>query len=256
MTSPTNTTSAMAKITSRTPVSLITGGSRGLGREIVGALLDRGHIVVTNGRRAEHINTLRDRHGDCIDRLHTLVGDITDADHRRALRDMVNRLGRLDLLVNNASTLGATPLPQLGAQDSENLLATFETNVLAPHELTTTLLPILRATRGTVVNVTSDAAVEAYPGWGAYAASKAALEQWSHVLSVEEPDVSIYWVDPGDLRTDLHQQAFPGEDISDRPLPQVAIPGLLTLLDTQPPSGRFRLQELVVDSFTDRSVAS
>lgn len=242
-------------MTTPTPVSLVTGGTRGLGREIVGALLDRGHIVITDGRRAEHIDALRTRHGDRLDRLHTIVGDITDTDHRQALRDTVNNLGRLDLLVNNASTLGATPLPHLAAQSGTNLLTTYETNLVAPHELTTGLLPLLRSTRGVLVNVTSDAAVDAYPGWGAYASSKAALEQWSHVLSVEEPDVSVYWVDPGDLRTDLHQQAFPGEDISDRPLPHVAIPGLLALLDSQPASGRFRLQEVSDHLLTTGSVA-
>ena len=243
-------------MTTSTPVSLVTGGSRGLGRELVSALLDHGHIVITDGRRAEHISALRARHTDHLDRLHTLIGDITDSDHRRALHDNVNQFGRLDLLVNNASTLGATPLPHLGSQTSDNLRATFETNVMAPHELTTALLPLLRATHGAVVNVTSDAAVDAYPGWGAYSSSKAALEQWSHVLSVEEPHIAVYWVDPGDLRTDLHQQAFPGEDISDRPLPLVAVPGFLTLLDTAAPSGRYRLQEVSGRPLTNAPVAS
>jgi len=227
------------------PVSLVTGGTRGLGRELVTALLDRGGVVITDGRRQEALDRLRGDHPAADSRLRTVRGDVTDPDHRLALRDTVNEFGRLDLLVNNASTLGLTPLPPLGDQRSENLVTTFETNLLAPHALTTTVLPLLRGTRGTIVNITSDAAVEAYPGWGAYATSKAALEQWSHVLAVEEPGVSVYWVDPGDLRTDLHQEAFPGEDISDRPLPEVAVPGFLSLLDERPPSGRFRLQELV-----------
>ncbi len=223
--------------------ALITGGSKGLGRSLGGALLRRGWTVVTDAREAAGLRALERDHPDERERLITIAGDITDGGHRRRLRDEVNALGRLDLLVNNASSLGTTPLPRLGRQSADNLADVYRVNVLAPHALTTVLLPVLRANRGVIINVTSDAAIEGYPGWGAYGASKAALEQWSNVLAAEEPDVSVYWVDPGDLRTDLHQQAFPGEDISDRPLPDVAVPGLLRLVDDRPPSGRYRAQE-------------
>ncbi|MGI9645240.1 MAG: SDR family NAD(P)-dependent oxidoreductase [Ilumatobacteraceae bacterium] len=225
--------------------ALITGGSKGLGRALTEALLDRNWTVVTDARSEIDLAVLRDEHPDVGDRLVTIAGDIADADHRRTLRDEVNRLGRLDLLVNNASTLGATPLPRLGGQPAENLADVYGVNVLAPHALTTLVLPVLRANRGVVINVTSDAAVEGYPGWGAYGASKAALEQWSNILAAEEPDLAVYWVDPGDLHTELHQQAFPGEDISDRPPPSVAVPGFMHLVDHRPPSGRFRAQQVV-----------
>jgi NAD(P)-dependent dehydrogenase (short-subunit alcohol dehydrogenase family) len=225
--------------------ALITGGSKGLGRSLAGELLRRGWTVITDARHPADLDLLAAAHQHAGRRLITIAGDITDENHRRELRDEVNRLGRLDLLVNNASTLGATPLPRLGTQPADNLAETYRVNVLAPHALTTVVLPVLRANRGTIVNITSDAAIEGFPGWGAYGASKAALEQWSNVLAAEEPEVSVYWVDPGDLRTDLHQQAFPGEDISDRPHPDVAIPGLLRLVEERPPSGRFRAQEMV-----------
>ena len=225
--------------------ALITGGSKGLGRALAAALLERGWTVITDARTEADLTELRNAHEAAGDRLVTIPGDVADGDHRRVLRDEVNRLGRLDLLVNNASTLGATPLPRLGGQPAENLADVYAVNVLAPHALTTLVLPVLRANRGVVINVTSDAAVEGYPGWGAYGASKAALEQWSNVLAAEEPDLAVYWVDPGDLRTDLHQQAFPGEDISDRPPPGVAVPGFLHLVERRPPSGRFRAQQVV-----------
>ena len=151
---------------------------------------------------------------------------------------------RLELLVNNASTLGHTPLRPLGDQPGGALADVLTTNLLAPHDLTVALLPVLRRSNGVVINVTSDAAVEGYPGWGPYGVSKAALEQWSNILASEEDSLSVYWVDPGDLRTDLHQAAFPGEDISDRPLPDIAVPGFLSLLDERPPSGRAKALQL------------
>lgn len=224
-------------------VALVTGGSRGLGRALVLRLLADDWTVITDGRDADTLDRIR-VDADEPDRLVTVAGDVTDEAHRRDLRDAVNRFGRLDLLVNNASTLGQTPLPRLGRQSAANLAAVYDVNVLAPHALTTVFLPLLRANRAVVVNLTSDAAVEGYSGWGAYGASKAALEQWSNVLAAEEPELRVYRVDPGDLRTDLHQQAFPDEDISDRPLPGVAVPGLARLIEERPPSGRYRAQEL------------
>lgn len=226
-----------------TGVALVTGGTRGLGRALVRALLDRGWTVVTDGRDPTTLDGLVASvgHGD---QLVALVGDVTDPIHRGQLTDAIRQLGRLDVLVNNASTLGTTPMPSLAEQGISNLASTIEVNLLAPHALSTSLLDVLRESGGAVVNVTSDAAVEGYPGWGAYGASKAALEQWSNVLAAEEPDVDVYWLDPGDLRTDLHQAAFPGEDISDRPLPEVAVPGMLWVIDHRPPSGRVRAMEV------------
>lgn len=225
-------------------VALVTGGSRGLGRCLVMALLDNGWHVVTDGRDGQTLRRLRDS-VDAHAQLVTVQGDIADAAHRAELEAAIERHRRLDLLVNNASTLGATPLPPIAEQGDDNLERTLAVNLLAPHALTSALLPHLRAGAGAVINITSDAAREGYPGWGAYGASKAALEQWSNILAAEEERLAVYWVDPGDLRTDLHQEAFPGEDISDRPLPDVAVPGLLTLIDDRPPSGRFRAQDLV-----------
>lgn len=225
------------------PVALVTGGSRGLGRALVVSLLDRGWTVVTDARRTDDLARLAADTGERPTLL-TIAGDVTDAAHRARLAGAISELGRLDLLVNNASTLGPTPLPPLARQASADLAATLEVNLLAPHALTTRLLADLRRSHGVVINVTSDAATEGYEGWGAYGASKAALEQWSNILAAEESALDVYWVDPGDLRTDLHQAAFPGEDISDRPLPEVAIPGLLRLVDERPSSGRYRAQEV------------
>lgn len=152
--------------------------------------------------------------------------------------------GALDLLVNNASTLPASPQPPLADLRTEDLERTLAVNLVAPHALIRDLLPHLRDAHGTVIDVTSDAAVEAHPGWGAYGASKAALDHLTRTLAAEEPRVRAYAVDPGDLRTDLHQAAFPGEDISDRPWPATVVPTLLRLLDERPPSGRHRVDDL------------
>ncbi len=153
-------------------------------------------------------------------------------------------MGELRLLVNNASTLGASPLPPLASYPLDQLGAVFDVNVVAPLALIQAALPALRGSGGAIVNVTSDAAVEAYPGWGGYGLAKAALEQASHVLAVEEPAIRVWWVDPGDLQTSMQQAAFPGEDISDRPLPETVVPAFLRLVEEQPPSGRYRLAEL------------
>lgn len=225
------------------PVALVTGGSKGLGRALVLALVDRSWTVITDGRTAE---TLHDLAATAESRAGTLVpiaGDVVDPSHRSDLVARAEAAGRLDLLVNSASTLGVTPLAPLSDQSGSALLGVLATNLVAPHDLTVDLLPLLRRSKGVVVNVTSDAAVEGYPGWGPYGLSKAALEQWSNVLASEEDELLVYWVDPGDLRTDLHQAAFPGEDISDRPLPDIAVPGLLRLIDDRPPGGRVRAQE-------------
>jgi NAD(P)-dependent dehydrogenase (short-subunit alcohol dehydrogenase family) len=184
-----------------------------------------------------------------VDRLgpqvHAVPGDITDPDHRDRLVAEVRALGRLDLLVNNASTLGQTPLPPLAELDLDAFDDTWLTNVVAPLALTQALVPLLVASHGVVVSISSDAAVEHYPGWGAYGATKAALDHVTLTLGEENPALTAYAVDPGDMRTDMHQRAFPGEDISDRPRPETVVPGLLELLRRRPASGRYRAADYV-----------
>ncbi len=170
-----------------------------------------------------------------------LAGDVADADHRQALVDAAG--ARIDLLVNNASVLGPSPLPRLAEYPLDELEHVLAVNVVAPLALAQLALPRL-APGGAILNVTSDAAVEPYEGWGGYGASKAALEQLSAVLAAERPDLRIYAVDPGDMRTQMHQDAFPGEDISDRPSPEESVPGLLALVDGTLPSGRYRARDL------------
>jgi NAD(P)-dependent dehydrogenase (short-subunit alcohol dehydrogenase family) len=177
---------------------------------------------------------------------------VVDDDHRAELAAAADRLGGADLLVNNASTLGGSPPPALAHFALPALLETFEVNVLAPIALTQLVLPQLRRSpAGSVLNISSDAAVEAYQGWGGYGAAKAALDHASAVLAVEEPGLRVWAVDPGDLRTRLQQEAFPGEDISDRPLPETVLPHLLGLLRDRPPSGRYRAADLPADRLTD-----
>jgi NAD(P)-dependent dehydrogenase (short-subunit alcohol dehydrogenase family) len=170
---------------------------------------------------------------------------VADADHRRALIEAARSLGGLDLLVNNASVLGPSPLPPLSAYPLEALGQVYDVNVVAPLGLIQLALPLLNASsHGRILNITSDAATEAYEGWGGYGSSKAALEQLSNVLAAECSRLTIWWFDPGDMRTQMHQEAFPGEDISDRPEPESAVPALLRLLDERPPSGRYRAADL------------
>jgi NAD(P)-dependent dehydrogenase (short-subunit alcohol dehydrogenase family) len=171
---------------------------------------------------------------------------VTDPRHRASLASTVRGLGRLDLLVNNASDLGPSPLPALAAYPLDALRTVLETNVLAPLALTQLLMQELRLTGATVLNISSDAAVEAYEGWGGYGSSKATLDQLSAVLGAEEQRLRVYAVDPGDMRTAMHQRAFPGEDISDRPLAETVVPALLRLLDVRPASGRYRAQDWAV----------
>jgi NAD(P)-dependent dehydrogenase (short-subunit alcohol dehydrogenase family) len=175
-------------------------------------------------------------------RVTALAGDVTDPAHRAALAAGVGP--RLDLLVNNASDLGPSPLPRLAELDPVEFARVLSVNTVAPLALLQAVLPALRP-GGVVVHISSDAAVEAYAGWGGYGASKAALDQLTAVLAVEHPELRIYAVDPGDMRTDMHQAAFPGEDISDRPAPESVVPGLLALVDGDSPSGRYRAADLV-----------
>ncbi|MGL5810760.1 MAG: SDR family oxidoreductase [Nocardioides sp.] len=224
------------------PIALVTGGSSGLGRELVLGLAAAGWTVVTDGRRAELLAELRHPH------VRPVPGDVTDAAHRSALRAELVTLGRLDLLVHNASGLGPSPLPRLEDVTADDLGDLWRTNVEAPLILTGELLDLLTASAGMLLSVTSDAAVEHYPGWGLYGASKAALEHLTLTYAAENPGLTAYAVDPGDLRTEMHQAAFPGEDIGDRPLPAAAVPPLLVLLARRPPSGRYRASEIETDA--------
>ncbi len=222
------------------PTAVLTGASRGLGFALAEALAERGWRLVIDARNADDLEAARARLAERTEVL-AVAGDVADAWHRGRLLWLAGE--RIDLLVNNAGTLGASPLPALADYPLDVLRQAFEVNVLAPLALVQLALPRM-AVGGRVVNVTSDAAVEAYEGWGGYGASKAALEQLSRVLAVERPDLRVYSVDPGDMNTRMHQEAFPGEDISDRPPPSASVPGLLALVDGDVPSGRHRAAEL------------
>ena len=169
-----------------------------------------------------------------------IAGDVTDPEHRSRLVAAAEELGGLDLLVNNASALGPSPQPVMAEYPLDVLRSVYEVNITAPLGLIQEALPLLRARRGKIVNVTSDAAIENYEGWGGYGSSKAALEQISNVLAAEEPAVTVIWFDPGDMNTTMHQEAFPGVDISDRPPPEASVPPLLKILESGRPSGRYR----------------
>ncbi len=220
------------------PTALLTGAGRGLGLALARALLRADWRVVADARRTSHLAA-------ALPGAVIVPGDVTDPVHREALATAVSELGRLDLLVNNASDLGPSPLPRLADVPLAAARRVHETNVFAPLALTQMFLPLLRAFHGTIVNISSDAAVEAYEGWGAYGSSKAALDQLTAVLAIEEPGVASYSVDPGDMRTQMHQDAFPGQDISDRPEPEAVVPALLRLITTRPPSGRVRAADLL-----------
>ena len=224
--------------------ALITGASRGLGRALASGLAAAGYALVIDARDPQALRQAADGIRAEVPGadVTALPGDVADPAHRAVLRAAA---GEIDLLVNNAGTLGATPLPALADYPVEELRAAFESNVIAPIALAQLFLPALRERGGAVLNVTSDAAIEPYAGWGGYGAAKAAIEQASNVLAAEESAVRVWWVDPGDLRTDMHQAAFPGEDISDRPLPESVVPALVRLVAERLPSGRYRAAELV-----------
>src|SRR5262249_54692956 len=202
-----------------------------------------GGVVTTAGRGAE-LERAGPPRGAHTAEVVAIAGDVTDEAHRRRIVELASERGDLALLVNNAGTLGPTPLPALATLPLAALDATLHDNAVAPLALTQLALPALREAGGTVGNVTSDAAVEGYAGWGAYGAAKAALEQLSRVLGAEEPAVRVLVVDPGDMRTRMHQDAFPGEDISDRLPPEASVPGFLALIEGEQPSGRYVAREL------------
>jgi NAD(P)-dependent dehydrogenase (short-subunit alcohol dehydrogenase family) len=227
--------------------ALITGATRGLGYALAHGLARRGWNLVIDGRDAARLRRVRDELAE-ITHVAALAGDVTDDEHRRQLAVLARGHAGLDALVNNAGALGPSPLPSVLELDLESLIEVLLTNVVAP-------VALIQALRGELkpgarlINVTSDAAVNPYLGWGGYGASKAAVEQISSVLATElattRPDLRVYWVDPGDMRTDMHQAAFPGEDISDRPLPETRVPAFVRLLEEELPSGRYEAARLI-----------
>jgi NAD(P)-dependent dehydrogenase (short-subunit alcohol dehydrogenase family) len=229
-------------------VAIVTGASRGLGQALAVGLARTGWSLVIDGRDQTALDAAADVvRAAAAPGVHVVAvpGDVTDADHRHALTAAAFELGGLDLVVNNAGTLGASPLPSLADYPLDELRVAFEINVIAPLALLQDTLPLLLdAPHPRVLDVTSDAGVEAYEGWGGYGAGKAALEHLGAVLAVEFPALTVWSVDPGDLRTAMHQAAFPGEDISDRPEPATVVPTLLALIASDHPSGRYRAVEL------------
>ncbi len=221
--------------------AIITGASRGLGLALARALAGRGRRLVIDARGADALETVRAELAELTEVV-AVSGDVADPGHRRELAAAAGP--SLELLVNNASVLGPSPQPRLADYPLDVLEQVYAVNVLAPLALVQLVLPLLPA-GGRIVNITSDAAVEGYEGWGGYGSSKAALEQLGNVLAAEHPELRVYTVDPGDMRTQLHQEAFPGDDISDRPPPEESVPGLLALIEGELPSGRYRAADLV-----------
>jgi NAD(P)-dependent dehydrogenase (short-subunit alcohol dehydrogenase family) len=218
--------------------AIVTGGSRGLGLALVRALADAGWRVVTDGRDGSALAEAVQGLGP---EVIAVAGDLTDAGHRA---ELVAAAGdRIDLLVNNAGGLGPSPLPALADYPLDELADLFAVNVVAQLGLIQAALPNL-APGAVIVDVTSDASVEAYEGWGGYGATKAALDHLGRILAVERPDLRVLTIDPGDMRTQMHQDAFPGEDISDRPPPEASVPGILALIESDRPSGRYRAAEV------------
>lgn len=228
--------------------ALVTGASMGFGRALAFELARSGWNLVIDARNRSELEAaaaLIDQLG--AGRVEAISGDVSDPAHAAQLVEAAAVGGDFTLLVNNASLLGPSPLPRLAEYPIDVLARVFSVNVLAPLRLVQLSLPSLRKSQGTVVNLTSDAAVESYEEWGGYGSSKAGLEQLSRILAAEEPDVTVYWFDPGDMQTRMHQEAFPGEDISDRPLPETRAPALLRLIEGRHPSGRYVAEELLTE---------
>jgi NAD(P)-dependent dehydrogenase (short-subunit alcohol dehydrogenase family) len=224
--------------------AVITGASRGLGLALARALAADGWELIIDARGVDELRAAGDELGRTA-AVHVVPGDIADEAHRLDLAAAVDALGGdLDLLVHNASLLGPSPQPPVSEYPLRELERVYAANVFAPLRLTQLLLPCM-GPGGRIISITSDAAVEAYEGWGGYGSSKSALEQWTRVLAAERPELRVYVVDPGDMRTQMHQDAFPGEDISDRPPPETSVPGLLTVIEGDLPSGRYEARTLV-----------
>jgi NAD(P)-dependent dehydrogenase (short-subunit alcohol dehydrogenase family) len=224
------------------PVAIITGASQGLGLALAKELAARGYALAIDARRTDRLGAAEAELAP-VTQVVAVAGDVTDDAHRRRLVAAASELGRIAVIVNNASTLGASPLPRLDEIDAATLRETFETNVVAPIALFQLALPHLDD-GAVIVNITSDAAVEGYPGWGGYGATKAALEHAGRVLAAEREDLRVLTIDPGDMRTEMHQDAFPGEDISDRPPPEASVPGIVALIEGDQPSGRYIAREV------------
>lgn len=235
-------------------LALITGASRGLGLALARGLARRGWKLVIDARNAQALETARAELTE-LTHVTAIAGDVADRAHRRALVVAARAAGGLDMLVNNASVLGPSPQPQLLDYPLDTLEHVYRTNVIAPLALIQVARHDLKP-NARIVNVTSDAGVQAYSGWGGYGSSKAALEQMSSILAAENPSWRVYWVDPGDMRTQMHQEAYPGEDISDRPLPEESVPGLIELIEGELPSGRYLARALgSVEGKASQSVA-
>jgi NAD(P)-dependent dehydrogenase (short-subunit alcohol dehydrogenase family) len=223
--------------------ALITGASRGLGLALARRLAQSGWGLIIDARGKKTLEQVRDELS-VLTKVFAIPGDITAESHRKKLLKATQELGGLDVLVNNASFLGPSPQPPLLDYPLSVLEEVYRANLFAPLAIIQTLRSTLRPD-ACIINVTSDAGVEAYGGWGGYGSSKAALEHLSHILAEENPGWRVYWVDPGDMRTQMQQEAFPEEDISDRPLPEESVPGLLALIEGELPSGRYQARELV-----------
>ena len=230
----------MTEHSSRT--ALITGASRGLGLALARRLAKDGWTLIIDARGAEALEAVRAELAE-LSRIIAIPGDVTDEEHRRALAEAAREAGGLNALVNNASILGPSPQPPLLDYPLDVLEEVYRANTFAPLALIQAVRRELKP-EARIVNITSDAGVEPYPGWGGYGPSKAALEHLSAILAAENPSLRVYWVDPGDMRTQMHQEAFPGEDISDRPLPEESVPGLIELLEGDLPSGRYEARAL------------
>ena len=227
-----------------TQTALITGASRGLGLALARQLAQQHWALILDARGTQALEAVHEELSS-LTQVIAIPGDVNDEQHRRALVEAVGKWGGLDVLVNNASLLGPSPQPNLLDYPLAVLEQVYRTNVIAPLALIQEVQRVLKP-GAHILNITSDAGVEAYPGWGGYGSSKAALEQLSAILAAENPTLYVYWIDPGDMRTQMHQEAFPGEDISDRPLPEESVPGLLALLTGEHPSGRYSARTLAI----------
>lgn len=223
--------------------ALITGASRGLGLALARQLAQNGWGLVIDARGKDALEEIRRELSEKT-KVIAIPGDITLESHRKKLARAADELEGLDALINNASLLGPSPQPSLLEYPLDVLEKVYKTNIIAPLALIQTLHPALKLD-ACVMNITSDAGVEAYEGWGGYGSSKAALEHLSHIFAEENPSLRVYWVDPGDMQTQMQQEAFPDEDISDRPLPEESVPGLISLIEGDLPSGRYQAHELI-----------